>query len=63
MYVDDFALFGPSVAALQLLKDSLAKAFDVKDLGEASLLLGIRLLRLPSGAIRLDQSHYVKDLL
>ena len=38
--------------------------FDMKDLGEASYVLGIRILRdRPSGIMRLSQQTYIKHIM
>ena len=45
LYVDDILLIGNDVGALSTIKILLANYFDMKDLGEASYILGIKLLR------------------
>ena len=45
LYVDDILLIGNDVAALSTIKVWLATNFDMKDLGEASYILGIKLIR------------------
>ena len=40
-YVDDILLIGNDVAALSTIKVWLASTFDIKDLREASYVLGI----------------------
>ena len=44
LYVDDMLLIGNDVGVLSSIKIWLAKQFDMKDLGEASYILGIKLL-------------------
>ena len=43
-YVDDILLIGNDVAALSTVKVWLTNTFDMKDLGEASYILGIKLI-------------------
>ena len=44
------------------LKMFLESHFDMKDLGEANFILGIKITRTCEG-IFLDQSHYVEKIL
>ena len=45
LYVDDILLIGNDVGVLSSVKVWLSSQFDMKDLGEASHILGIKLLR------------------
>ena len=45
LYVDDILLIGNDVGMLSTVKVWLANTFDIKDLGEASYILGIKLFR------------------
>ena len=45
LYIDDIILIGNDVAALSTVKVWLASTFDIKDLGETSYILGIKLIR------------------
>ena len=45
LYVDDILLIGNDVGTLLSVKGWLSNQFDIKDLGEASHILGIKLLR------------------
>ena len=45
LYVDDILLIGNDVGTLSSVKVWLSAQFDIKDLGEASHILGIKLLR------------------
>ena len=45
LYVDDILLIGNDVGVLSSVKVRLSIQFDMKDLGEASHILGIKLLR------------------
>ena len=43
LYVDDILLIGNDIGVLSLVKIWLSSQFDMKDLGEASYILGIKL--------------------
>ena len=45
LYVDDILLIGNDVAALSTVKVWLASTFNMKDLGKASYIRGIKLIR------------------
>ena len=45
LYVDDILLIGNDVGTLSSVKVWLSNQFDMKDLGEASHILGIKLMR------------------
>jgi hypothetical protein len=64
LYVDDILLIGNSVPELQSVKTWLGKCFAMKDLGEASYILGIRILRdRKRRLIGLSQSTYLDKIL
>ena len=64
VYVDDITIAGKNLKDIQWFKDTFRKAFKIKDLGEASKLLGMRIVRdRQKGTLKLDQAHYVKDVL
>ena len=46
MYVDDILIFGTSLNVIKEVKYFLSNNFDMKDLGEADVILNIKLLRL-----------------
>ena len=55
-YVDDILLAANDTDLLVETKQLLFSHFDIKDLGEASYVLGIQILRSrPSGILRLSQ--------
>ncbi|CAJ2658083.1 unnamed protein product [Trifolium pratense] len=62
LYVDDMLIFGSNLSAINNVKSLLSNNFDMKDLGEASVILGIKITRSEKG-ISLDQSHYVEKIL
>jgi hypothetical protein len=62
VHVDDMLLTGADEAEISKVKKLLKGRFDMKDLGEADYLLGIRIQRYEDGAISIDQSVYAKDV-
>jgi hypothetical protein len=62
--VDDILIFGNNVEVIKEVKDFLSNNFEMKDFGEANVILNIKLLREEenSGVI-LVQSHYVENVL
>ena len=60
LYVDDILLIGNNVAVLSSVKGWLQKQFDMKDLGEANYILGIKLLRdRKNKVLELSQALYI----
>ena len=62
LYVDDLFIFGTSHTVVHDNKIFLAFKFDMKDLGEANVILSIKILR-DNDCIILSQSHYVEKIL
>ncbi|KAJ9541466.1 hypothetical protein OSB04_027972 [Centaurea solstitialis] len=64
LYVDDILLIGNDVPTLQSVKNWLSKCFQMKDLGEAAYILGIKIYRNRSKRlIGLSQSTYIDKIL
>ncbi|KAK0601219.1 hypothetical protein LWI29_022258 [Acer saccharum] len=64
LYVDDILLIGNDVGILTSVKEWLAKQFDMKDLGEASFILGIQVIRDGKNrTIALSQASYIDKIL
>jgi len=64
LYVDDILLASNDISFLQETKKFLTKNFEIKDLGEASFVLGIKILRNRSqGILRLSQESYIDKVL
>ncbi|KAJ9566645.1 hypothetical protein OSB04_002611 [Centaurea solstitialis] len=64
LYVDDILLIGNDVPTLQSVKSLLSKCFQMKDLGEAAYILGIKIYRNRSKRlIGLSQSTYIDKIL
>jgi hypothetical protein len=62
LYVDDILIFGTNIDIINEVKSFLSKSFNMKDLGEADVILNIKLIKEESG-ITLSQSHYVEKVL
>jgi hypothetical protein len=63
LYVDDILILGTSLDEIKKTKDFLSNNFEMKDLGEADVILNIKLLREGDSGITLVQSHYVENVL
>ncbi|KAJ9535448.1 hypothetical protein OSB04_un001427, partial [Centaurea solstitialis] len=64
LYVDDILIATNDLALLHDTKKFLAKNFEMKDLGDASFVLGIQILRDRSrGILRLSQRSYIDKVL
>ena len=57
IYVDDILITGPSETANNKVAEQLMGRFEMKDLGEARNVLGIRIQR-KGGLLSNDQSQY-----
>ncbi|XP_019173288.1 PREDICTED: uncharacterized protein LOC109168888 [Ipomoea nil] len=62
IYVDDMLIFSPNVSAIIETKRSLCEKFDMKNLGEADVILGVKVIQSGSN-YKLSQSHYTEKLL
>ncbi|XP_071928182.1 uncharacterized protein [Coffea arabica] len=62
LYVDDMLIFGTSLDIVNSTKYVLSSNFDMKDLGEAKMILGVNIIRRGDG-IMLSQEHYTERLL
>ena len=62
LYVDDILIFGTNLDVIKEVKLFLCQNFDMKDLGEADVILNIKLIKGDNG-ITLTQSHYVEKVL
>jgi hypothetical protein len=62
LYVDDILIFEISLDVINEVKTLFCQSFDMKDMGEADVILNIKLIK-GVNEITLMQSHYVgKDL-
>ena len=62
MYVDDLLILSHYMETINEIKRMLASNFDMKDMGEANVILGIKVTRVSDG-IRLSQEHYIEKFL
>nr|GFB13720.1 zinc finger, CCHC-type [Tanacetum cinerariifolium] len=62
LYVDDMLIFGTDQDQVDKTKEFLSSKFDMKDLGEAEVILGIRIKRGNNG-ISVSQFHYIEKIL
>ena len=64
LYVDDILLIGDDVPAMQGIKVWLSSQFSMKDLGEASYILGMKIYRDRSRKLLgLSQLMYIDTML
>ena len=61
LYVDDRLIFGTSLDLVHLTKQFLAFNFDKNDIGEAKVILGVKIIRNNNEMI-LSQGHYVEKI-
>ncbi|CAM8910921.1 unnamed protein product [Rhodiola kirilowii] len=62
LYVDDMLIFGTDQKQVDLTKDFLSSSFVMEDMGEADVILGVRIKRENKG-LALTQSHYIEKVL
>ena len=62
LYVDDMLIFGINLQVVINTKSFLRSKFDMKDLGEAEVILGIKITRTLNG-LNLSQEHYIEKIL
>ena len=62
LYVDDMLIVGSDDKMIISTKNRLNSRFDMKGMGPADVILGIKLIRTSYGLI-LSQSHYVDNIL
>lgn len=63
MYAYDMLIVGSSLGKINRVKQQLAKYFEMKSLGAAKQILGMRITRDIDGVIFLSQAEYVKKVL
>ena len=62
LYVDDILIVGSNDEMIRTIKRLLNSKFDMKNMGLADVILGIKITRTFSGIV-LSQSHYVEKIL
>ena len=64
MYVDDMLIVESSIEEIKNLKRKLSKQFEMKDLGGAKKILGMRITRdRAKGILKLSQAEHVRKVL
>nr|GEU68454.1 hypothetical protein [Tanacetum cinerariifolium] len=62
LYVDDMLIFGTDQNQVDKTKKFLSSRFSMKDMGEADIILGIKIKRENQGIV-ITQSHYIEKIL
>ena len=62
LYVDDILIMGSNNEIIKTTKEMFNNKFDMKDLGVADVILGIKISKTSNGLI-LSQSHYIEKIL
>ena len=62
LYLDDILIFGSNMHFINDVKSLLFRNFDIKDLGQVDVILGIKLIKKNDG-MTFTQSCYVEKLL
>ncbi|GJU38243.1 zinc finger, CCHC-type containing protein [Tanacetum coccineum] len=62
LYVDDMLIFGTDQNQVDKTKKFLSSRFSMKDMGEADVILGIKIKRENKGIV-ITQSHYIEKIL
>lgn len=62
VHVDDMLIVGEAARIAQF-KACLLKVMKIKDLGEANLILSVRVRREKNGSVTIDQTNYIEEIL
>ena len=62
LYVDDMLIIGSNNDVIKATKKMLTIYFDMKDMGVAGMILGIKIAKTSNGLI-LSQCHYIEKIL
>ncbi|GJR87328.1 retrovirus-related pol polyprotein from transposon TNT 1-94 [Tanacetum coccineum] len=62
LYVDDMLIIGSNDKMIKSTKDILKSKFDMKDIGLADVILGIKIIRTQNGLV-LSQAHYMDKII
>jgi hypothetical protein len=62
LYVDDLLIFGSKIPEINSTKSLLCYNFDIIDVGEANVIISIKITISDKG-ISLDQSYYIEKIL
>ena len=61
LYVDDMLIIGSNTKMIRITKQFLSSRFDMKDMGVADVILGIKISKTCEGLV-LSQSHYIEKV-
>lgn len=61
--MDDIIITGPNARLVHKIEEKLASQFKMTDGCDISFITGIRITTEADGSIRMDQDHYMKQLL
>ena len=62
LYVDDMLIVGSNDRVIQSTKDMLNSKFDMKDMGLADVILGVKITRTSDG-LAFSRTHYIDKIL
>ena len=62
LYIDDMLILSLNLGTINETKMMLASNFDMKDIREANVILGIKITKINDG-FKLSQEHYVEKML
>ena len=62
LYVDDMLIIGSNNEMIKTTKKILTSKFDMKDMGVADVILGIKISKTSEGLV-LSQSHYIDKII
>src|SRR5947207_9228384 len=63
LYVDDMLFFSKDLKEMKRVKNEVKKLHIMKDLGAVSKILGIHVTHQTDGSIKIDQGHYIQQVL
>ena len=64
LWVDDLTICGNNAAEIDHFKEAISKRFDMKDLGNLTNLLGLKVIRdRPARILEINQEEYIKEVL
>ncbi len=63
LYVDDMLVLGKNLKEVERVKNEVKKLHVMKDLGSISKILGIHVTHQTDGSIKIDQGHYIQQVL
>src|SRR5436190_9400127 len=63
LYVDDMLILAKSLKEIEQVKNQIKKAHIMKDLEAILKILGIHVTHKFNGSIKIDQGHYIQQVL